>query len=527
MKDRTKSVRRALILSSAERNWALLMSFATTLVTARLLTPADFGVAIIGLAVFGLTDIFREFGGNSYIIQVDKITAERVQTVFTVTAFLALPLFVLMFVFAGDIASFYRTPGLKYYLRVTAVCLLLAPFCSPIVALLSRELSWEKLTVLSLGTTALNSVLTISLALLGFSFMSYAWAQLATSVVFLALCIVWGPKFPIYGFSLKGWRDVAHYGVFDSARGLLLHLGDAAPSLAFGKIMGPEGLGLYQRALMISRLPERTVIAGFTSVAQPAFSQRAREGHDLSFSFLMGIEYVTVLLWPSLILIVLLAHPLVAILLGGQWTAAVPLVQIIAASYLIWFPMSLPRPTLLAAGAVRDTATLALLTVPISVVIQISASIDGPEAVAWSFFLSNTICVLASVIMVRRRVPFAWSQLANALKKSAFVTVASAVGPILIVILSGGTDKVSIAGGIAGGIAAGFGWLIGISTSRHPARDEIKRAIAAISALALFTRFLGMLKSAKDAAMALGSGLSASPPVAVRRSADEIREERH
>ena len=171
------SVRRGLILSSIERYGVLVMGLATTLVTARLLTPADFGIAIIGMAIFGLIDIFRDFGGGTYIVQVDEPTPHRVQTVFTLTLLLALPLFVILFFFSHVIASFYGTPGLQSYLHVSAWCLLLSSFSSPAYALLSRNLQFGKLTILSLTSTTLNSLLTITLALMGFSYMSYAWVS--------------------------------------------------------------------------------------------------------------------------------------------------------------------------------------------------------------------------------------------------------------------------------------------------------------------------------------------------------------
>lgn len=489
------SVRSGLILSSIERYGVLLMGLATTFVTARLLTPADFGIAIIGMAIFGLIDIFRDFGGGTYIIQIDETTPARVQTVFTVTLLLALPLFVFLFFFSAEIASFYGSPGLQSYLHVSAWCLLLSSFSSPAYALLCRNLQFGKLTMLSLTSTTLNSLLTIALALMGFSYMSYAWGQLLASVVYFGLCVAWGPKFPIYRFSLTEWRRVTSYGIYDSARALLNHLGDAAPFLAFGKTIGTEALGLYQRSLTVSRLPERTVLAGITPVLQPAFSKHAREGQNLSRSFLLGVEHVTVLLWPALIGIVLLAHPLVMILLGPQWTATVPIVQIMATSFLVWFPMNLPRPALVAVGAVRDTALIALLTVPVMVGVQIAASFHGLTAIAWSFFAANIYAVLVSMYFVRRNILLPWGALLRAMRKSAIVTVISAVPSLFMVIWMGGTEHLTIADGIGTAMMSAAWWFLAIHWASHPIKNEIARAIEAIGAATIPPSALRNLKS--------------------------------
>lgn len=479
------SVRSGLLLSSIERYGVLAMGLATTFVTARLLTPADFGVAIIGMAIFGLIDIFRDFGGGTYIVQVDDPTPHRVQTVFTVTLLLALPLFVFLFFFSAEIASFYASPGLRSYLHVSAWCLLLSSFSSPAYALLCRNLQFGKLTILSLTTSVLNSLLTIVLALLGFSYMSYAWGQLLASVVYFGLCVLWGPKFPIYRLSLLEWRRVTAYGVYDSARALLNHLGDAAPFLAFGKTLGTEALGIYQRALTVSRLPERTVLAGFAPVLQPAFSKHAREGQNLSRSFLLGVEHVTVLLWPALIGIVLLAQPLVMILLGSQWTATVPIIQIIATSFLVWFPMNLPRPALVAVGAVRDTALTAILTVPVVVAVQIAASFYGLTAVAGSFVVANAYTVLVSMYFVRRNIVLPWSSVLRAMRKSAIVTAISAIPSMIIVFWVGGTSHVTVAEGIGAAMMSAAWWFLAIHWLEHPIKNEIAHVLEVVGVSAL------------------------------------------
>ncbi|MET0408539.1 MAG: lipopolysaccharide biosynthesis protein [Hyphomicrobium sp.] len=471
------SVRKGLIFSSLERYGVLLLGLATTLITARLLTPADFGVAIIGLAVFGLIDIFREFGGATYIIQVDNPTPDRVQTVFTFNVLLALPLFLGLFFFASAIADFYGTPGLKSYLHVSAWCLLLTSFSSPVYALLCRDLQFGRLTTLSLATTVLNFILTITLALLGFSYMSFAWAQLLSSVVYFALCLAWRPKFPIYRLSLAEWRVVASYGMYDSARGMLMHLNDSAPLLAFGKTIGAEAVGIFNRAITVSRLPERTVLAGLAPVLQPAFSKHVREGQNLKRSFLMGVEQVTALLWPALICIALLAKPLITILLGAQWGATVPIAQIVAMASFASFLLTLARPALIAVGAVRDTAIFAVLTVPIVVGIQILASFYGLHAAAWGFLVTNLYAALVALIIVRRRIPFSWNEFAASVSKSAVVTLIVAIPCLLTAWWAGGLNRISIFEGVgAAAIAAGV-WLLAIYWVRHPITQEISRAI--------------------------------------------------
>jgi O-antigen/teichoic acid export membrane protein len=495
------TVRRGIFLSTAERYGLLVTNFATTLITARLLTPSDFGVVVLAMSALSLVDIFRDFGGGTYIVQADTITPQRVQTVFTISFLLSLPLFIFLFFFSHVLSSFYGSNELESYLQVSAICLLLTSFCAPVYALLRRDLAFGKIAILSLSTTLLNSVLTIALAIAGFRYMSYAWAQLASSIIYVVFCYVWGPRFPIYRLSFTDWKRITSFGIFDSGSYFLNHLADAAPTLAFGKTLGVENLGLYFRAITVSRLPERFVLSGFVPVLLPAFSKTAREGGDLKAAFLFAIEHLTVLLWPALAIVALLTRPLVEILVGHQWLATIPMIEVIAASYFFCFMMNLPNPILIAAGAVRDTVLISLLIVPVTVAIQVAASFIGLQAVAWSFLITNLYVAVVSLVVLRRRIPFGWGEMAYALRNSAIVTAMCAAAPLATVLSVGGAENVTIPQGLLAGCVAGLAWLIGIYVTRHPIFGEIERALSAIVHRMTRAGIFGLLPNAKPAAV--------------------------
>lgn len=469
-------IRRSFALASADRYFVVVLNFVTLMVMARLLTPAEFGVAVIGLSVLGLAETIHDFGGNAYIVQVKELTTERVHAVFTLMFVLTMSIAALLYFTAGAIATFYGTPGLQDFLQITSVCFLLGPFVSTVHALMRRDFEFGKLALLNGASVIVNAAVTIALAMNGFSYLSFAWGSLVAGIVYLALCWRWGPQGRIYCFTLAHWREISAYGIYDSLRKLLYYALDAVPLLAFGKTLGADGLGLYQRAFSISRLPEKTLLAGLAPVLLPTLSQHAREGRDLKIGFLSSIEHVTVFFWPSLIVIVVLAKPIVDVLLGHQWLEAIPIVQIIAIAFLFQLPSGIAHSVQLAAGGVRDSFILAVVTVPAAVGIQVFASRYGLEAAAMSLLVTCPLCLLASLIMIRWRVPYTWSELWSVLWRSGVVTLFSALGPAAVALYSGGTQNISIAAGAVGLIAAPAGWLVGLRVAGHPTLPEVARA---------------------------------------------------
>lgn len=475
-------IRRSFAMASADRYFAVILGFATLLITARLLTPAEFGVAVIGLAVLGLAETLHDFGGSAYIVQVKELTPDKLHAVFTVTFLLTVSVAALLFFMAGPLATFYETPGLKAFMQVASACFLLGPFVSPVHALMRRNFEFGKLAILSAASIVVNTTVTITLATLGYSYMSFAWGSLIGGIVYLALCWRFGPQQPIYRMNFSEGHDVWAYGVYDSLKKLLYYALDAVPLLAFGKTLGADGLGLYQRAFSVSRLPEKTMLAGLTPVLLPAFSQQAREGRDLKNGLLRSIEHTTVFFWPALVFIAILAEPIVEILLGHQWVAVVPIVQIISVAFLLQLPTSIVSSAQIAVGAVRDSFVLALVTVPVAIAIQVFASLYGLEMAAASLFVTGPFCLLISFVMVRARIPFRWEELWASLWRSGIVTLMSAVGPAAVAIACSGTHNVSIAAGAIGLITAPIGWFAGLYFTRHPMLEEIRRAYAYVLA---------------------------------------------
>src|SRR5262245_66657953 len=77
-------IRWSLAVSSSERYLNMVVSFITTLVVSRLMTPAEIGVWAIGLATTTAILAVREFTSGVFLIQRQDLTREEVRGAFTV-----------------------------------------------------------------------------------------------------------------------------------------------------------------------------------------------------------------------------------------------------------------------------------------------------------------------------------------------------------------------------------------------------------------------------------------------------------
>jgi O-antigen/teichoic acid export membrane protein len=476
-----KGFRSALIVMTGERYVVLSVNFALIAIIARLLTPEEFGIHVIGgaIAAIALT-VAREFAPPIYLVQRKELLPDDVRSAVTVMLLLTSAVSAALIASSPWVSNAYGHDKLAFYLGVIAVAFLIELISEPIRALMQRDMDFNRVAMLNVSGVTVGAVATISFAWLGFSFMSFAWGWLFTAITKAIFALYLRPVFWIFRPKLSHWRDILTFSGFNGTNVLLHQIYDTVPYLFFGRLLSAEAAGLYNRAITLCRLPDQAFLGGLLAVAVPAFSAEVREGRSLRGPYLKAIECITAVQWPALVILALLAHPIVLIVLGTQWLGVVSIVQIVALAWAFSFSASLNYPVLVSLGKMRDVFIRALIIWPASAAILSFAALFGLKAVAFSMFFVLQFQAFVSMQIVRRHLKFEWRDLARALSKSVIVTLCSAAGPLVIIGIAGFRFDISIIAGLIAGLAAAPGWIGGLWITRHPLFDEIVRTMRSV-----------------------------------------------
>ncbi len=97
---------------------------------------------------------------------------------------------------------------------------------------------------------------------------------------------------------------------------------DLLPIFLLGRFGGPDLVGLYGRAQVVSQLPDKMILGSLGAVILPMFAAERRDGRALAPTYLASIGNISVVLWPVALLLALIAQPVVLVLLGAQWLPA-------------------------------------------------------------------------------------------------------------------------------------------------------------------------------------------------------------
>ena len=476
------STRRALAQSFVQRFVTLVFGFGSTIFLSRLLTPSQIGVFSVAAGLLALVNMLRDFGVSEFLVQAPTVDKTLVHTVFTVNLLIAWSLGGLLLGCSDIIARFYGDPGVGQVLKAMSIIFFLLPFGTTTQALLSRELQFGKLAKIHTVGSITRSSTKVLLAYAGFGYMSLAWGAVAGMILTIAGFALWGWSYRVRGMSFVHWRSVLHFGSSRTVSDIATQMGDQSANLVIGKMLGMTSTGLYSRGYGLVNMYRENIVAAIESVAFPAFAREQRKFAKAPELFLKALVYTTGISWPFFACGALLAYPVIRILFGNQWDAAVPLMRWLCVAALIGTLMYQCNRFLVALGRVRAATRVEVSYQLARVGITIVAAFFGLEAVAASQVL---VYVLATTLYYRQLRVYdvlAVRNCARAVVPSALVTLSTCAVPAVVVSWPGLVTQHMVAAfaiAFVGGVA---GWLAAIMATRHPLRGELQNALSRLRA---------------------------------------------
>jgi PST family polysaccharide transporter len=304
-----------------------LLGMAAMVALARLVVPADFGryaVALIVLDLGGVTGHGICIG----LVQRKVATREHMQ------AGLALAILTGL-ILAGLIAA-AATLVIKpiYGGRTADLVLLIAPqvvlFAASAVpqAILQRRLEFRRLSALTILTSLVTVATSVPLAAVGMNGVALVLGLLAGSAVSTAVLWAWACP-PPPRLHRAAVRDLLSYGGPASLASIGWVGFRNCDYAIIGARLGPLQAGFYYRAYMVAVEYQKKVSTLMETLGFPLLSRAASpEDQRILRGRMVRIE--TLVLFPGLTLLAIVAPVLIPWFFGERWTSAVVPTQILA-----------------------------------------------------------------------------------------------------------------------------------------------------------------------------------------------------
>ena len=115
----------------------------------------------------------------------------------------------------------------------------------------------------------------------------------------------------------------------------IVGLGPNGTEIIIGRMLDFSAVAMLGKGRSLIVLFQQAVMAFIFPVASAMFARKSRDGDDVGKSFLLVIGYLTAIGWPSFIFMGFMAFPMIDVMFGSQWYAAVPVAQILCVAHCI------------------------------------------------------------------------------------------------------------------------------------------------------------------------------------------------
>lgn len=468
------TARRALVFSFAAQYGSILAQFITTIVVSRLMLPQEVGIYSIGAAMVSLGQVLRDFGTGQYIIQESELTDQRIRAAYTVTLGFGWALALLLLVLAPFAGRFYEQPGVSEVLTLLAVNFALLPFSTVTAACLKREMHFKPMMIARLAAAVVGMLVTTIGAFQGLSYMSMVWGSIASTLVTISIISYYRPKHLPFWPGLREVPRVLRFGGQLSFITILNEVAAALPSLVFGKILGIHATGIYSRALGTTALFSKMVLGGIGPVLNAFYAKKNRDRESLHGPYVTTISNVTGLAWPFLGVTAVLAEELTLTLFGPNWLEIVPLVQLMCLSHVLYHLTSTANQLLISTGRVKRLMRFTLIMVPLRMLVIVSLSFVGLEAVLWGMV---GLALVRPVLLwpdIREITGATYADYGRIIFHSgAAAGMAVLVAWLVAVLLPMWWPLPAPFALLAAGTAAALAWLAAVWVIRHPVTHEL------------------------------------------------------
>lgn len=378
--------------------WSLVERLSTQfvqgllgIILARLLTPGDYGLIGLLMVFIVFSQVFIESGFTKALIQKKETSQEDISTVFFFNIAISILCYVILWLCAPLVATFYEINQLKILLRVLSISLILNALFTVPTTIVTISLNFKLLAKINFIAVFLSGSVAIYLAYSGYGVWSLVYQTLIKSILTVLLMWFWIKWKPSFIFSISSFKNLFGFGSKLLMGSLLNSAASNISSLLIGKIISPKQLGFYTQGIQYPDLLLKTINTVINKVLLPTLSNVQDQKETLILYTKKIIKTATIFIAPIFFILILIAEPFIKTVLGDKWITAVPIIQIFALARFITILSSININLLHVLGRSDLSLKQEYIKIPIRVILILIAIKFGIIYVALAELLATLI----------------------------------------------------------------------------------------------------------------------------------------
>lgn len=428
--------RTVLERSLSAGHWSLLdvvmqkvLIFGAFFITARILTPADFGTIALAAIVPNLLDSLTGIAFDTALTQ-KKEGEEKplLNVVWTFNFFRTIFVFLLVYFSAPIFAEFFHATAALLLFQLSALPIVFQGLTNIGQIYFFRKLEWKKVFLRDMANYATAAIVSVSAALLLHTYWALFIGNTAgVFVAGLSTYVLNGhrPKFDLKFHKLK---SILSYSQWVFGQTLIVRFGQTLEDMLVGRLTDAASVGNYSKAKSLAYAPTSPLAniinkIGFSAlVATGGSLPHAREGFYKSFDLAVSIAI------PFIAVVAIFGKQLVFIILGPAWVGIIPLLKtLVVVSALNTSVLNLAGMTFNSLNKPEYHFRLNLINLVCAVIfLPTLITVKGVAGAALALLIGSVFVNSYALILLNKIITPSWKRLVE----STGVTLISAIIPL-------------------------------------------------------------------------------------------------
>ena len=322
--------------SFSEKLLTMLIQMVVSIIVARQLAPADFGVMAIMTFFTSVALAIVDSGFSQTLIRKANPTEEEYHSVLIFNMVVSLVLYAILTAAAYPIATLYDSPAIWTIAPVLFLVLPINSLCVVQTVMYTREFRFALLSKIVFLASLISGIVAVVMAVMGCGI----WSLVAQRLLMMGIKAVafWSIRRwrTSARFSFAAIKAMAPFSLRLLATDLIASIYNNVAQLFIGKMHTTSTLCYYAQAQKLKDLPVTSTVQAVQGVTYPALSKIKEDDAKFAEGYLRIERLLGFILFPVMLGFVAIASDCFMLLLGEKWMPTVPYFEILALSGLCY-----------------------------------------------------------------------------------------------------------------------------------------------------------------------------------------------
>jgi O-antigen/teichoic acid export membrane protein/glycosyltransferase involved in cell wall biosynthesis len=311
--------------------WSIrLTGLASTIILARLLVPADFGIVAMAMVVVGMLELLNQTGQKLAIIRQHEPTREHFDTAWTLSVIIGLLIGAAIVVLAPFTSYYFHEPRAVPVMQWLSLRAVIGGFENIGTVNFRRDPRFDRFFVYNMYPKLISFAVTIVLAIVWRNYWALVAGIITSQLALNIASYVMHPYRP--RFSLARIGEIGSFSGWTLFRTIGIYLNTQIDQVAVGGAFGSTVMGRYSVAADLASSPLDEINGPMVAVLYPVMSRVQHDPQRLRALYLRTLCWSAIICASASVGVTLVAHDMVGFVLGQKWLIAEPLVGWLALS---------------------------------------------------------------------------------------------------------------------------------------------------------------------------------------------------